>query len=524
MALDITPLLKLYAKYRIMQLNSQGRSRGALAGVQSRQLLTLINKAKDTTFGRDHNFSTITSVKQYQEQVPVRRYEEIWDQYWKSPFPNLYNCTWPEKIPFFALSSGTTSGTTKYIPYTREIMNATTKAGVDLLVHHVLNRPHSKILGGKSFILTGSNELVKQAPGIESGDMSGICMKMMPAWARKRAYPPPTKTKIESWEMMIDTFAEKSLSADIRSLNGAPSWMLLFLDKLRALRPNSGGKLGDLYPNLEMVVHGGMSFAPYKKVYDQILEGSSAETREVYPASEGFMAVQDRGYDQGMRLIIDHGIFYEFIPVTELDSRNPIRLTLSEVEVGIDYAIVLTTCAGLWSYLIGDIVRFVEVTPPRLLMTGRTSYMLSAVGEHLIGEEIDRCLLKATEDLNLQIAEYSVGAEFPTNTTELVGHKYVIEFQGSKLGNQPTTDQGDQLMQKLDLLLQEINEDYAAHRRNEFGLYPPKLIIAPPGTFNEWMRSRGKLGGQNKVPRVITKDEIFKDLLNFVEKFKNVAK
>ena len=250
-------------------------------------------------------------------------------------------------------------------------------------------------------------------------------MKMMPKWARSRSYPPTEVSGIKSWEQMIDSFAERSLSADIRSLNGAPSWMLLFLDKLQKLRPESDGKLAALYPNLEMLVHGGMSFAPYKKIYDQLLEGSNAETREVYPASEGFIAVQDQGYNEGMRLIIDHGIFYEFIPFEELGSSNPTRHWIGNVEKDIDYAVVLTTRAGLWSYIIGDLVRFIEITPPRLFMTGRTSYMLSAVGEHLIGEEIDKCILSAAEETKLQISEYSVGAVFPKSNAELVGHKYV---------------------------------------------------------------------------------------------------
>lgn len=515
MPIDLTPLLRTYAPFRLAQLRSQGATRDSIAATQETQLLKLLRKARNTKFGLDHGFKSISSVKEYQSRVPLRKYEEMWDRYWKSTFPRLENCSWPGLVKFFALSSGTTSGATKYLPYTKEIMNTTTKAGVDLLIHHINNRPMSKILGGKSFILTGSSELVRFDPEVEGGDMSGICMKIMPQWARQRSYPPPGYSGIKSWEQTIETFAEASLNADIRSLNGAPSWMLLFLDKLRALRPEANGKLARLYPNLEMVVHGGMSFAPYKKVYDGILEGSKAETREVYPASEGFLAVQDHGYGEGMRLIADHGIFYEFIPMSELGNKNPTRHWLADVETDVDYAVVLTTCAGLWSYIIGDMVRFVDVAPPRVLMTGRTSYMLSAVGEHVIGEELDACLLAAAEAAGVEIAEYSVGAIFPKSSSELVGHQYVIEFRD----NIPSPEALIKLMDTADRLLQERNEDYAAHRKNEFGLYPPKLLVAPAGSFNEWMKSRGKLGGQNKVPRVINNQEIFQGLLGFIRSF-----
>jgi len=517
MPINLTPLLRAYAPFRISQLNTQGSTRDSIAATQERQLLRLVRKARNTKFGLDHNFKSIKSVSDFQKQVPLRKYEAMWEDYWKSSFPNLENCSWPGKVPFFALSSGTTSGTTKYIPYTKEIMNTTTRGGVDLLVHHINNKPMSNILGGKSFILTGSTDLVQLAPGIEGGDMSGICMKIMPQWARQRSFPPAGQSGIKSWESMIDMFAEASLNAGITSLNGAPSWMLLFLDKLRAIRPHLNGKLSKLYPDLDLVVHGGMNFEPYKKVYSELLEGSRAETREVYPASEGFFAVQDRGYGEGMRLIMDHGIFYEFIPMDELNSPNPTRHWLATVEKDIDYALVLSSCAGLWSYIIGDMVRFVDTTPPRVLMVGRTSYMLSAVGEHVIGEELDKCLMIAAEKSGLEISEYSVGAIFPKTPQELVGHQYVIEFRNDN----PSEEALRVLMDTLDSELQTLNEDYLAHRRNEFGLYPPKLLVARQGAFNEWMKGRGKLGGQNKVPRVINNQEIFQGLLSAVRNYNN---
>jgi len=504
---DLTLGLRAFAQYRRAKLACSNP-----VGEQEFQLLSLVRRAADTNFGRDHGFNSINSVKEFQQRVPLRYYEDMWRDYWSKPFPYIDDISWPGPTKYFAVSSGTSSGATKYLPYTQEIMDAATVAGMDLLSYHVRNRPESKIFGGKSFVLTGSTDLVENAPGIFSGDMSGICMQIMPKLIRARVFPPPGISKITSWEAMIERFALESLSADIRSLNGAPSWMLLFLDKLKKLRPESDGRICKLYPKLELLVHGGMSFAPYRKVYQELLEGSQAETREVYPASEGFMAVQDRGPGEGMRLILDHGIFYEFIPISELQSPNPTRHWIKDIETNLDYAVVLSTCAGLWGYVIGDLVRFVDKEPPRLIVTGRTSYMLSAVGEHLTGEELDECILAAAVEAGLSINEYSVGATFPKTSSDLAGHVYVVEF-----AQQPSPIAITQFSALLDQKLQVRNEDYMSHRRNEFGLYPPNIISVAPGFFNQWMRSRGKLGGQNKVPRVINKQEIFEDLIKFTQ-------
>lgn len=508
--IDLSAVLKLYAKYRKYVLSSF-----APAKMQERQLFFLLRKAADTKIGRDHDFRSIKSVSEFQRRVPVRSYEQIWEDYFKPSFPHLNNCTWPGLIKTFAVSSGTTSGATKYIPISPEMVRSNTKAGLDLLSYHVLNKPNSKILGGKSLIVSGSTIFQEYAPGIGGGDLSGIAMMTMPSWARTRTFPTYEMTQASTWEERLGSYASGALQQDIRSINGAPSWMLLLLDRIKLLKPEAEGKLSKIFPQLEMLVHGGMSFAPYRKLYMEYLEGGAAETREVYPASEGFIAVQDRGYDEGMRLILDHGIFFEFIPLTELGSLNPVRHWVKNIERGVDYAVVMSSCAGMWSYLIGDTVRFIDTEPPRLLMTGRTSYMLSAVGEHLIGREIDDALQEACDVTGLDISEYSVGALFPTTSDQLVTHIYVIEFTNTQ-GLRDLVQSLQDFAQTLDQSLIRRNEDYEAHRRKNFGLNPPKIIVAPPGTFHSWMRKRGKFGGQNKVPRVINDQELFKSLLTMI--------
>lgn len=294
-------------------------------------------------------------------------------------------------------------------------------------------------------------------------------------------------------------------------ISGVPSWMLIFFERLFALRPDAEKLIKNFYPKLEMLVHGGVSFAPYHAQFKQLLAGSTAELREVYPASEGFIATADRGFGEGLRLNLDHGIFYEFVPVDELSSATPTRHWIDTVECDCNYAIVLTTCAGLWSYVIGDTVRFIERNPARILVTGRTSYYLSAFGEHLIAEEIDDAVLHAAEKIQASVSDYSVGAIYPQKPGELGGHLYVVEFATQKVNG----EQSEVFAAELDKRLCLRNEDYEAHRAKGFGLNPPKIVVVAPGTFKRWMESRGKLGGQNKVPRIITNQELFTNLSAF---------
>lgn len=505
--LDATSLLRLYARWRVEQLNTQSP-----ADVQRRQLLGLIHKARETDFGKMYDFSSISSLEEYQRRVPLRKYENFWDEFWKDRFPVLNNCTWPGTIHFFPVSSGTSSGTTKYIPCSGDMMRSNTKAGIDLLVHHVTNRPSSALLGGKSFMLGGSTELSEPAPGIFFGDLSGIAVKTLPWWLKSRYFPPAELALIKNWEEKVDTLASLSLSEDIRMISGVPAWLLIFFNKLMSLKPEAQGSLSRIWENLEMVVHGGVNFAPYVDQFRHVLNGSKAELREVYPASEGFIAIADRGFGDGLRMNLDHGIFYEFVPLEELESSQPTRHWIGNVQPDLNYAVVMTTCAGLWSYVIGDTVRFVDTEVPRVLVTGRTSYYLSAFGEHLIAEEVEDGVVTAAKEIQAEIADFTVGPVFPENAADLGGHIYLVEF----LGAVPAAAQIDAFAAALDRRLCQRNEDYESHRSGGFGLKAPQILPVAPGTFAAWMKKRGKLGGQNKVPRIITKREMLAELIEFV--------
>ncbi len=405
---DATPLVRLYARRRLAKLERMDP-----AAAQSGELLKLVAKARDTRFGREHGFSKIRSVADFQARVPIRTYEQFWTEYLKDPFPVLDDVTWPGRIPFWAVSSGTTSGKTKYIPLSPAMRRSNVRAALDTLSFHARAKPDSRFFGGKSFMLGGSTDLVQEAPGVFSGDLSGIASKTMPGWAKGFSFPPPELTYITDWEKKLDVTARASLDQDIRVLTGTPSWVLILLDRVRQLRDEAGQGNLPAYPGLRLFIHGGVNFGPYRDRFLSYFQGQDVDFREVYPASEGFIAVADRGYGDGLKLSLDNGLFFEFVPVEELDSANPTRHWAKTIEPGVNYAVVMSTCAGLFAYQIGDTVRFVDTKTPRLLITGRTSYMLSAFGEHLIGEEIETAVAEAAGRIGVAVTDYSVGAEFP---------------------------------------------------------------------------------------------------------------
>ena len=508
--LDATPLLKLYARRRAGRL-----SRMDPAEAQRAQLAALLQAAAGTRFGRDHGFGAIRSPADFKAAVPLRAYAEFWRDYWQPAFPRLDGVSWPGLIPFFAVTSGTTGDATKYIPVSAAMVRSNRKAALDLLVHHVVNRPHTHVFGGLNFMLGGSTDLAERAPGIHSGDLSGIALKTVPWWVRSRRYPPLDLALVADWEKKVQRLAESALHRDVRSIGGTPSWLLILFDRMAALRGASRLPLHAFWPELELVVHGGVNFAPYRSQFEALLEGSHAELREAYAASEGFIASADRGPGEGMRLNLDHGMFFEFIPAEELGSASPTRHWVGDAEPGVNYAVAVSSCAGVWSYLIGDTVRLVSRDPARVVVTGRTAYGLSAFGEHLIGEEIEEAVSRAAAAIGAAVADYSVGAIFPETAGELGGHLYVVEFAGAL----PSGGALAEFAEAIDSYLGANNEDYAAHRSGGFGMKAPAILVMRHGGFAAWMKARGRLGGQHKVPRVINDPALFAGLRHHAAHF-----
>lgn len=483
---DATPLLRATCAARLAVLERKDP-----VATQRALLLRLLRRAAATRFGRAHGFDAIRDVAGFQARVPLRRYEEWWRDFGAADHPVLQDVAWPGLVPYLALSSGTTSGTTKYLPVTRAMVAANRGAALDTLAWHLRHHPRSRVFGGLSFMLGGSTDLREVAPGVRQGDLSGIAAAEVPRFLSAWSFPPREIALIAEWERKLDALAEATPAAAIRVLTGTPSWLLVLLERLVARHGMPP------LPALELLIHGGVAWAPYRDRLAPYLPAGCA-TREVYPASEGFVAIADRGEGEGLRLTIDRGVFWEFVPVAELDSAAPTRHWAATIETGLDYAVVLSSCAGLFSYVLGDTVRFVDRAPPRLLVTGRTSYMLSAFGEHLAGEEIEAALLGALAASGLALAEYTVGPVFGAVRGH---HRWLVETAAPA---DPAL--APRLAGLIDAALTAANEDYAAHRQGK-QLDPPEVALLPSGAFARWMASIGKAGGQHKVPRVLADPE-----------------
>ncbi|MQX36667.1 GH3 family domain-containing protein [Roseospira navarrensis] len=489
MALDVTPALRLWTGLRLRALDRQDA-----AADQRRTLLGLVDRARDTRFGRDHDFAAIRSVEDFQARVPLRRWEDMWESYWQAAFPVLEDISWPGRVPYFAVTSGTTGGRTKHMPVTRPLLANNRAAARDLMGFHLRRRPDSRVWGGPNMMLGGSTDLTELAPGVRCGDMSGIAAAEMPWFARPLNYPPPDIALIPDWPEKLDRLTADLPGRDIRLLSGTPSWVLVLAERL--MEATGAGTLGAVFPNLEVFVHGGVSFAPYRSRFNDLLAGSRAECAEVYPASEGFIAVQDRGPGEGLRMMADAGLFFEFVPVEDLDSPTPRRHWLATAETGRAYALVLSSCGGQWGYVLGDTVRLLETDPPRLLVTGRTSWSLSAFGEHLIAAEVEAAVARASAAAGLEATDWTMGAVVPARSGETGHHRLLIEFAAP-----PDATALDSFRAAFDRALSAENEDYEAHRVE--GLDAPRVTVLPPGRFAAWMAARGKAGGQHKVPRLI---------------------
>ena len=520
---DATWMLRLYARRRLRQLEAMEPQR-----TQRRVLSSLLRRGLRTGFGRDHGLSAAWSLDDYRARVPLRDYDAFWRDYWQAAFPRLTDCTWPGLIPWFAVSSGTATGSTKYIPVSRDMHRSNTRAGAELLTFHLANRPESRLFAGRVFMLGGSTGLVREAPGVFSGDLSGIAAASMPGWARLRYFPPRDLEGIADWQIKIGRFAERSLDTEISAVAGTPSWLLIYFERLAeiagARRGRAVRRIADIYPGIELLAHGGVAWTPYRDRFAALLEGSRAETREVYPASEGFFAIADGDDGAGMRLLLDTGIFYEFIPVDGLDSANPDCRWIGDVEPGVNYALAVSTCAGLWRYLVGDTVTVVERDPPRVLVTGRTSYMLSAFGEHVIGAEVERAVADAAREIGATVSDFAAGSLFPDETGTRGGHLYIVELGAEHGGIVFDAARHARFAAALDATLCRLNDDYATHRAGGYGMDAARVRFLPTGGFAAWMKSRGKLGGQNKVPRIINDPELFAALRRFADGYGDTGK
>jgi hypothetical protein len=496
-----------FARRRVAQLDGS-----SAAAVQRHTLLRLVRHARDTRFGRDHDFGRIRNVEEYQRRVPLGDYEAFWSRYWSGPFPFLTDVTWPGRIPYFALSSGTTSGTTKYVPVSWEMLASNQKAALTTLALFLAGHPGTPLFTGRLFFLGGSTNLedlaVRHGDGrfpVHVGDLSGIVAREASPLLRPFTYPPPELALLGDWDTKLDRLAQEARWLPITMLSGVPSWLLVLFERLRQLTGQAA--IADIWPGLRLVIHGGTKFDPYRSLFSDVLGSSQVHFAETYPASEGFIATEDPRHGL-LRLVPDHNLFFEFVPVEDLDAPRPARHTVAELVPGVQYAVAVTSCAGLWSYLLGDTVCFERREPPLLRFTGRTKYFLSAFGEHLINEEVERAITAAARALAVAVVDFHVGPVFPGSPAAPGHHRYLVEFAG------PSPDLG-RFTTELDRALCVLNEDYRAHRAGDLTLRPPEVVPLRRGGFADWMRAASKLGGQHKVPRMDNSGKLTAELSHF---------
>jgi hypothetical protein len=464
---------------------------------QEKVLKNLIAQAANTVFGRDHHFHEIRTYEDFKQAVPVRDYEGL------SPYINRMvkgekDILWKGKPAYFAKTSGTTSGT-KYIPITKDSIPNHINSARNALLSYVQETGNGQFLDGKLIFLSGSPVLDEKG-GVPTGRLSGIVNHHVPGYLRTNQLPSYATNCIEDWEVKLDKVVDETLQQDMTLISGIPPWVQMYFEWIVE---RTGRPVGEVFPNFSVFVYGGVNFAPYrKKIFETI--GRKVDSIETYPASEGFIAYQDTQESEGLLMLLDSGIFFEFIPADEFHSENPRRLSIHEVEVGINYALVLNSNAGLWGYSIGDTVKFISKYPHRLLVTGRIKHFISAFGEHVIGEEVEKAMRQTCEKYpEAELVEFTVAPQ--VNPDEgLPLHEWFVEF-----ATPPHDLEGFE--KELDLQLQQLNAYYDDLIS---GSILRKLKVRPlqPAAFREYMKSQGKLGGQNKVPR-LANDRNIADLL-----------
>jgi hypothetical protein len=490
-------LSKIYARKIVRKLrHKQLRA----IGIQQQILADLIKKAKHTQFGLAHQFDQIASYETFKSLVPVRDYEDFQEPFLKDLIAGKSNVLWPGKPIYFCKTSGTTSGV-KYIPITKDSMQHHINAAKTALLCYINETGNADFLNGKLIFLQGS-PLLHQKSGIATGRLSGIVAHHVPAYLQANRLPSFETNCIEDWETKLDAIVAETIHQDMTLISGIPPWVQMYFDKL--IQQSNGQAIKDIFKNFSLFVYGGVNFEPYRAKIEQSI-GKKIDTIETYPASEGFIAFQDTQNEAGLLLNINAGIFFEFIPVENYFDDQPKRLSLADVELEKNYALILTTNAGLWAYSIGDTIKFVSKSPYRIKVTGRIKHFISAFGEHVIGEEVEYALMTAAKEINLAISEFTVAPQVNPIDSGLPYHEWFIET-AENISDLPA------FAARVDELLQTKNV-YYKDLINGKVLRTLQIKILPAGTFINYMKKEGKLGGQNKVPRLSNDRKIADQLI-----------
>ncbi len=469
--------------------------------VQNEELKKLIQISKNTEFGKQYEFSSIDNYETFSERIPSFTYEEYFPIINKTINGNQ-NIFWPEKIKWFAQSSGTTNSKSKFIPVSNSSLdNCHFKGGKDMLCLYLNNNENSNMFLGKSLRLGGSRKIYENNDHY-FGDLSAILIDNLPVWAELISTPNNEISLMDKWDEKIDAIIKGTLQEDVRSLAGVPSWMLTLLNKL--LETTGKKYIDEIWKNLEVYFHGGVSFKPYRSEFNNIISNKKFKYYEVYNASEGFFAIQDQNESDELLLMLDYGVFYEFIEINNTNQSEKI-IDLSKVEIGVNYALLITTNSGLWRYKIGDTIVFTNLKPFRIKVSGRTKHFINTFGEEVIIENVEKSLEIALKKFNCTIKDFTVAPLYMKNGKK-GKHEWMIEFI-----KEPNNI--DEFMEEIDFQIQNNNSDYKAKRFKNITLDRPKLIRARKNLFYDWLKKKKKLGGQNKVPRLLNERSFLEELI-----------
>jgi len=492
-------LSKPFAAFAVWQIN---KWKNNAVAAQQKILLKLIDEAKQTAFGKDHHFSEIKNYSAFKQHVPVRDYEGL-KPYIDRVVDGEADVLWKGKPLYFAKTSGTTSGV-KYIPLSKESMPEHIKAARNAILTYINETGKADFVNGKMIFLQGS-PVLNEKNGVNVGRLSGIVAHHVPNYLQKNRLPSYQTNVIEDWEQKVDAIVDETIHEDMTLISGIPPWVQMYFDKLS--EKSGGKKVGEIFKNFSLFIYGGVNFEPYRAKIEQCI-GRKIDSIETYPASEGFIAYQDSQGEKGLLLLANAGIFYEFIPADEYHNENPTRLSLGEIELEKNYALVLNTNAGLWGYSIGDTVKFVSTNPYKIVVTGRIKHFISAFGEHVIGEEVEHALLSVANEEGVKITEFTVAPQVNPDAGELPYHEWFVEFSSAPQDIAAFSKKVDEALQQKNIYYFDLIEGNI--------LQPLIIRSLQKDAFVNYMKSEGKLGGQNKVPRLSNDRKLANELKKYI--------
>ncbi|MDQ6756202.1 MAG: GH3 auxin-responsive promoter family protein [Bacteroidota bacterium] len=496
----LSPAISRLARFRLWRIDNWVSDPIA---AQREVLQDLVTSAQYTEFGRRYNFSTSFSIRDFKKNVPVNEYDDV-KPYILRMMEGEENVLWNTPVHWFAKSSGTTSDKSKFIPISDESLKDTHfKASKDVLTNYYKNFPESDLLTGKSLVVGGSHQVHQINEDIHYGDLSAVLMENTPFWGHWIRTPELSIALLDEWENKIEKLAQQTINENVTSLAGVPTWTIVLIK--RVLELSGKNYLKEVWPNLELYIHGGVSFIPYREQFDKLI-GKPINYLEIYNASEGFIAGQDKLNEDGMLLFTDHGIFFEFMPVEEYGKNEPHTIGLKDVALNKNYALVISTNGGLWRYLIGDTIQFTSINPYKIKVTGRLKHYINAFGEELIVDNTDNAIAIASEKTEAIVNDYTAAPVYFSDNNN-GAHEWLIEFD-----KEP--DDLNNFTFELDNALKSVNSDYEAKRHKNIALRMPVVHSLKKGTFTEWLRSKGRLGGQHKVPRLSNDRTLLEEILS----------